>query len=364
MAAFGTFALARAGISAYAVDLSASNAVLGTAVAEDTGQAYIGARIYKRRHPHWELPRSKRVKNSYGFRTRPAGPFSSPAKGRPLTTTVTPSPKRHRGPNMPFHKSSTIPHVMGDKSHGSNEMHTEDDVKVQYNQLRCGELYYQRIVLPPLSADNDDQNARDCSIFLKGLKVHREWYANASNAANAIDGYVGPMIINWALIQWNCPIAVDQGGDKKTELLSRFFTDYNDPTKFHAPFNEYPTSGPLLGTEFDMKHIDGNMSDKNDYRILARRRKMFRQFLYSTGGIAQGTTKTTARIKEYFKMPQRVYLEGGDEYNWSHPIWEIWWVTPQNPLIMAKGWTTTPGQVCNHYTSYNRHTTYYKEIKH
>jgi len=314
-------------------------------------------RFYRKRHPLGHTnPGGKRIKSTAGF---------TPTK-RPLGSTVTPSPKRSK---MPVHRSSTIPHAMGDKAHGGNEMHTEDDKKIEYTNLRAIKLYFHRIALPPASIDNLSINRRDNNILLKGVKIHRVFHGVQTAGTAGDFGYIGPMVVNWALIQWNCPININNEQaelDMMTELKSKFFADATDNDKWWAPFDEGLAGGPYLDAWYDLKHINGSMCDKNNYRILARKRKMLSQFATITGNWANQAVRcpTTATIQHYFKMPQRIYLEGGDPATWSHPIYEIWWATPQNPNMAKLGWPTVAGGNARHYNSYNRHCTYFKEIPH
>jgi len=324
----------------------------------ETGVALTSQRIYNRgyRYYHPLGPKyegAKPVYNSYGLKT------STPAK-RPGTSLVSPSPgQRQRTSGSMAARSRSINHHMSDKSHGTGQSYTANAKKVKNSNLGYGKLYWSRIVLPPAATSDANINRRDNNILLKGVKINRYFYGQSATKVSSTQGYCGPAVINWALIQFNCRL--ESGAPETTkfdEVKTKFFADTNSNDLWYAPFDEWP-SNTFLGTTFDLKMIDAPMSDKNDYRILTRKRMSIDQFTLNDTNPHPGKT---SRVHKYFRMPQRIYLEAGDLDTWEHPIYEVWWGCPINEKWVEITYPTTG--TATHYTTSSRNQVYFNELNH
>lgn len=343
----------------YALEEEANN------LAQDIDQSYHTVKNWLKRKYHPLFPRTH--------------PSRQPPSVRPsgITAGITVSPiRRPARPHMPTMShaaSQTISHHMSDISHGTGMSNSNSSRGNFTGGLRCGQLYASRVHLPPPSTTDQEVNARANHIKLKGIKIHREFHTKMStsnfNVGGTIDyrpgefGYMGPMVINWALIQFKCqkdPGA--EGGDVNIAdaLKPQFWNDDSGTTNWFAPYTEWEPNSNTVDPKdlFDTKNIYGSLCHHNDYRVLARKRMGFSQYL----PFNHMNAKTTAVVHRYFKMPQRIYLEGGDINTWEHPIYEIWWATPINRDFLLN-WPDTAGQNAVQFVTFSKNTVYFRDIK-
>lgn len=365
-------------------------AVLGSQAIETS--IYTGIYTRKRRS-HNDPPFAKRVRQTGGIRTRPAGPaqptpsdpYQSPGRKRAQPpSTVTPSPASKR-PNMStYTRHRSINHATGDQSHGLGERSGTGLIRRQNE--RCCKLYVSRLALPYIDPDIDmTHTANKGSLLIKGWKIHKEFHGMPSDSSNQPNptargsaSHMGPCIVNWALLQFKCPVlpagegeTVDRPHD---DLVAKFFTEEAIPGQYSAPFIELPDKmiNPDPSQPFDQsdgyaaawndKWIHGSLNNKNvEWKVLCRKRLPIQQIKSMFNG--DTNQKCRATIHQYFRMPQRVYLEQNNPNTWQHPIYEVWWYTPIN-LQGLRSWPTENSASADQFESFTRTTCYYKELTH
>jgi len=353
-----------------------ASATLGTLAtisggqALDTGVAVTSQRLYNRGYRYYHP--IEHTDRSYA---RPVKRYRLGPPGATIGTYDSPPPKEppHKAPGAPRKHSANMSHVTHrkpgvgietDKPHSMTGVEKfEPDVRGElFQNLRYGKLYSRRITLPPQKAGGDDDiNRRSTSIYLKGIKIHRH-FEGLDVFASEGRGDMGPAVMNWALIQFKC--AKDPADDTALieALKLKFFTQANDPDVWYHPYEDWPDNAAVTNPFdiYDMKHIHGTINQHTDFNILARKRLPIAQWFNLTTG--KENRKTIARVRHYFKVPQRIYLEGSDNATWNHPIYEIWWGTPINPVYVQRNYPATG--TAEHYNSRSMNTVYFKELKH
>lgn len=318
----------------------------------ETGVALGAQRIYnygyRKTHPLTHTnPGAKRARSKGG--SFPPGQYPSPKRLKMSTPT----------------RSRSIDHHMSDASHGTSISNSNSTIGARLDNLRVGKLYARRWQLPGQSNLPERINVRDGNIRVSGIKVHREFTGvhcdNTLTPTQSSTGYMGPMVLNWALIQFKCQVSETDDSVTATRLLAKFFTDDTANNLWYAPFVEYPDNGTpaTLKSGYDVKHIWGNMCKHNDYRILARKRCKFHQ-IQDNGVRGSHNNQTKCTIHQFYRMPQNIYLEDPQNLlTWEHPIFEIWWATPQN-MHFLENYPSTG--VPDHYETQWKNTTYFKKI--
>jgi len=220
---------------------------------------------------------------------------------------------------------------------------------------RCGFLYHSRIRLPPkqLSTDMDTEQGRayrENDIYLKGIKIFREWHGKDTTIALALNpannGYMGPQLINWCLIQFDCTKGIDGESDDQQihdALVSQWWSSRSGTDNRSTPFTELDPVEPNTATaigKWQTYWTTGaiNPHHQAQFKILAREQRICNQVnrQQDSGDAAQ---RNVARIHKYFKIPTPIYLHNGDEAAWGSPIYEVWWISPLNSNYL-KNYTT------------------------
>lgn len=253
--------------------------------------------------------------------------------------------------------------VQSDGKHGYGMAFSNTINGIKTENLPVGVFNWNRVDLPPLQDDSNEINRRENNIFLKGVKIHREWHGQIySTTPNVATSYIGPMKINWALIQFNCKLDNSQEGAelaKMVDVQSRFFVQKNSSDVHYTGFGKYNWLTANTTEAYNINHNDGKLYTHNDYRVLARRSFFIEQRQPITASSIPQKAKTTVKLKEYFKTPQRIYLE--DPINvgtWQHPMYEIWWAAPISPVhIPTVG--ATPTQIA----TIHKNTVYFSDLK-
>jgi len=272
---------------------------------------------------------------------------------------VTPSPNknRKRKSNMP-NRANTKRIRHHDREARINS-HSVFEKKVN-RVSRCGYLYHERIRLPPkqLSTDMDTEQGRsyrENDIYLKGIKILREWHGkdstNSINLNPSNNGYVGPQLINWCLIQFDCTKSInaeDADSNIHAALVSQWWSSKSGTDNRSTPFTELdpvePDSTTAIG-KWQTYWTTGaiNPHHQAQFKILAREQRICNQ-VFRGGDSGDASQKNVARIHKYFKIPTPIYLHNGDEEAWGSPIYEVWWISPINSNYL-KNYTTA--QIAN-----------------
>jgi len=286
---------------------------------------------------------------------RPSGNYQGAPRKRP---------RNDPGPNMSRVRQHGGMEVETDKPHSKTavEKYAPTVRGILGQNQRYGVLYLNRIELPPQFDDTNDQiNRRTTSIFLRGIKIHRH-FEGLDVFASEGRGDMGPAVVNWALIQYKC--AKDPTDDAGTlaELRTRFFTQANSETQWYHPFQDWLPNANVTNPFdiYDINHIHGTMNQHTDYNILARKRMRISQYFNTTS--QSDARKSVARVRAYFKVPQRIYLEGSDNGTWNHPIYEVYWITPINSVNILRNYPSTG--TAAHFNTRSQNTVYYRELKH
>jgi len=214
----------------------------------------------------------------------------------------------------------------------------------QINGEQVMKLYAQRIRLPALATGLSTRNQRKHDIFLKGIKIDFQVFGLHANATNPTVpapseyGYMGPVVVNWALIQLDC--ARDIVGDNNedatmvTELKPEFWSSYESTLNESRDFTGVGpfSANASLGWQDYMLSGRINPHHPMGFKILAREKFHLQQVLQNgAGGPGQ---KNWGRVQKYYKIPQYVYLQDNNEQNWNHPLYMVHWITPLCPSYL------------------------------
>lgn len=246
-----------------------------------------------------------------------------------------------------------------------------------------GQLYCERVRLPTTETSDQQYNARERDIYMKGLKIQMKFFGFHADGSGNLTipeprarGFMGPMKVNFALIQMNCRKAsselVDVNGynlDAQAvgnSILPEFFSSNEGLQNMSRPFNQLnagePSQSAAVGKWNDY-WVDGAMNPDSSvgYKILARQTGYFQQiFQNGAGGPGQ---KNQFYINKYFKIKTPIKLHNNLETNWNHPIYMIWWVVPLNPQWLQNFAILGVNSPSNHFKTQIRQTIYYNEIK-
>jgi len=308
------------------------------------------------------------------YKGRGAAP-KRPAGAYPLNREY-PSPKRlnfdrYKDDDMGYQRRGPKrTKTMGDQKHSKSERYSNSNVGNQV-PFDLGELNFNRIDLPPrdvpTGGDSAPVNRRDNHIFLKGIKFDVEWHLSEANREeNNANPHLGPLYINWALIQYKCQVPQAAIEPTLTATQEKFFVDTASSDKWFTSFGPYPAIPTQ--TNYSLLHHKGAMCPHNNYRILARRSWMKTPRLKvgtgTTSGVLVDNPGSTGvvKFKEYMKTPQRIYLEDVNNLlTWEHPIYEVFWVTPVNATHMRRYGTSTTRSTVG--TKIAKNTLYFHELK-
>jgi len=262
-----------------------------------------------------------------------------------------------------------IRHHDGDKKEASGGAF--NDYK-QINAEQIGKLYVQRIRLPPLVSGIAQRNARKHDIFLKGVKIDFQAFGlHAYSAANPSpatpspqeNGFMGPCVLNWALIQLDCsrepstnnnfdePLAVD--------LATEWWSSFENSDNESRPFVQFPPAAAVPTDFWSDYLLSGRINPHHPvgFKILARESTHLQQIMQNgAGGPGQ---KTWGRIQKYFKIPQFVYLHDNAEKEWNHPLYMVHWISPLSPSYLSN---FPAVGTARHFDTVVRTTTFFNNI--
>jgi len=291
---------------------------------------------------------------------------------------ITPSPSKKRKGIMPNRANTKrIRHHDREKVLSGHSVYEKKVVR----DSRVGYLYHERVRLPPkqLSTDMDTgqgRATRENDIYLKGIKVLREWHGKdctiVGNLQTTNNGYMGPVLINWCLIQFDCTKGIDGESDDQNihdALVAQWWSSKSGTDNRSTPFTELlpvePSTGDSIG-KWQTYWTTGaiNPHHQAQFKILAREQRMVSQ-VFKNGDHGTMSQHSVARIHKYFKIPTPIYLHNGDEQAWGSPIYEVWWLSPLNSN-MLKNYTTAAVANATEPIQFNElgHTqVYYKDLQ-
>jgi len=252
-----------------------------------------------------------------------------------------------------------------------------------HGSAHVGQLYCERVRLPTTEVSDQQYNARERDIYMKGLKVNMKFFGFHADGSGTLTipesrtrGYMGPMKVNFALVQMNCKKQsselVDVNGynlDAKLvadSMLPEFFSSHEGLQNMSRAFNQLNAGETSITTavgKWNDYWVDGAMNPDSSvgYKILARETGYFQQiFQNGAGGPGQ---KNQFYLSKYFKIKSPIKLHDNLETNWIHPIYMLWWVVPLNPQYLQNYAILGINSPANHFKTQIRQTIYYNEIK-
>lgn len=244
------------------------------------------------------------------------------------------------------------------------------------NQSRVGKIYGCRLRLPGAEDDFNQRNLRERDIFLKGYKIDFQVFGKfvdpASQASTPnVFGYMGPCVLNWALIQFNCDRDFEEpessvnipGRDQEIidEIIGEFWSSHEGSENKSRSFTGLLEVDPAPQTKWQDYWLSGSINPHNShgFKVLAREKTYVEQIVQN--GTSNPSQKTHGRICKYFKIPQHIYLHNNEENLWQFPIYMIWWISPLNPIFLAN-YPTSGEEEAKQFNIESRQTCYYREI--
>jgi hypothetical protein len=136
--------------------------------------------------------------------------------------------------------------------------------------MRMGLQYNDQLPVPEFDPNN--VSGRDSvHVNVKGYRICRTFYTTATSGGT---GDCGPVEVNWALIQWECPIS---DSSVQTLLPQNFFrtSEFVDTksVKFGSGTSDNDAY-PLAGDPWTNKIICLPMNPDNGYKIITRRKRL------------------------------------------------------------------------------------------
>jgi len=183
---------------------------------------------------------------------------------------------------------------------------------------------------------------------------------------------MGPCVINYALIQMNCPQPLDP--DPTDEFADdaiwlNFWEDWwsshenDNQSRNFLQLGDVEPNGAKAKWQDYWIHGQINPRHPKGFKILARERTVCQQILQNgAGGPGQ---KNWGRVSKYYRIPQQVYLHNNDEAAWLYPIYSVFWISPLNPEMLLnypKTETAALGKV-RQFDFKQRVHCYFKEIE-
>jgi len=257
--------------------------------------------------------------------------------------------------------------------------------RYQLPNLFCGQLNATRLRLPPKEGGLTSKNERKTDFYLKGYKidfqVHGQFASqntsNQSSSLPAVRGNMGMCVLNFAIIQFQCP--TPWSADPVTQatldrqlanvVRSQFFSaregNINNSREFIELNGNEPTTPPAIGARNKWNHywlngaINPNNSAFGSFKVLARERRFVQQIVQGGGGRTQ---KNSATIRKYFRIPQYINLHDNEDQNWRHPLYVIYWVTPLCAGYLLN-WPDQAGQTASQFDVDAQFDGYFKDIE-
>lgn len=221
----------------------------------------------------------------------------------------------------------------------SHRYYDQDDVRI-------GKLYWNRLRLPAQETFVGSKG-RERHIYIKGFKIDAEWFGKHANSVDVTNpqehprGFMGPCVINYALIQMNCPQPLDP--DPTDEFADdpiwlNFWEDWwsshenDNQSRNFLQVSDVEPSGAKAKWQDYWIHGQINPRHPKGFKILARERTVCQQILQNgAGGPGQ---KNWGRVSKYYRIPQQVYLHNNEEAAWLYPIYSVFWISPLNPEML------------------------------
>jgi len=216
-------------------------------------------------------------------------------------------------------------------------------------RVRMGTLNVKKLPLPLIGGGHQNYNRRSKDITVKGWDIHRQFYASetiGNSAAATVTTYYGPMMVHWAIVQFNCAPPTDE--DAFNRLSEQFFVDYQTEDRQYRPF--LPMSVDAVAGEIhDMWKVDGKMFKHAQWRILKRKKKLIFPNLETGNGWNKDFTMWN--MKTWFKFNGKVHLDDVTNDSWDHPCYEVFWYVPLSPTRLTNfpatgGTHPTPLSTC------------------
>ena len=254
-----------------------------------------------------------------------------------------PSMKKRKTATQRFEKNrqSTVPSF-------SPSTDTGPGSDVQYGVLLTEQL-------PVPSFDASAVNSRDSQVCkVKGYHICRDFhstiFANDTNAG-------GPMLVNWALIQFKCPTDASE----VQNIAEKFFRSSSQANQKSLIFGQvgspsfaYPTSGD----PWEMKLNCLKMNPDNGYNIITRRSRILYGLNTEPVIMPDGTSSDHWQIDYYQKIDKTMETVDRTTARWKSPIYEVFWANPIN----AQKFNTNPSFHSQIKTN-NTHTCFFENVR-
>jgi len=237
----------------------------------------------------------------------------------------------------------------------------------QQDDCHVGKLYMNRLRLPAVETFATSARQRERAIYLKGFKMDAEWFGKHAEYSPAPTqhprGFMGPCVVNFALIQFNCKQDMAPETDPALALYGEWWSSHEGEGNASRPFLQLdPVDGDAVDKWQDYwLHGAINPHHEAGFKILARERTVVQQTLQN--GAVPGQ-KNWGRVSKYYKIAQPIYLHDNEEAEWMYPIYTIFWISPLNPEYLRNYPSTgdPETQPARHFFFKNRVITYFKEV--
>jgi len=225
-----------------------------------------------------------------------------------------------------------------------------------YISFRMGTMYFQSIPWPykPTDGENFSTKKRESNhLNLHGFKIHREF----AYEKDEIDG-VGPIVVNWAIIQGRVDIDTQE---LAAALTNNTFREHSSLINETYSFEQYTATGSGANWKGELNYLPLNPDNK--FKILTHKRMVLQPKNFSN--FAQRARKGEGwsapnrwEIKKYYKVGKTFSFEDNNAITPQKNIYEVFWYNTQTP----DGFPVNPIST-SYLTTMRRNQTYYSDTQ-
>lgn len=224
------------------------------------------------------------------------------------------------------------------------------------SECQLGVLQMEALPVPEFS--NNSISARDSMLLkVKGYKICRDLHFTTGYDSTL---KIGPVEVNWALIQWHCPIS---DASARALMPEKFFRTSEFVDKKAVQFGQIGSTidaYPVAGDPWEQKLNCLPMNPDNGYSIITRRKKIiYPQPVDGPSFRHDGSPSCTFKIEYYQKINKIMETEDCDSLRWKSPIYEVFWTNCINQDLHPSNTATESSRIRSNKT----HTCYFTSIK-
>lgn len=177
-------------------------------------------------------------------------------------------------------------------------------------------LYTGPFPWPQSDPDANRQNGRTKNtIFLKGIKICRQFYVDVSEVASQ------PLQLNYCILQWKGDEELIEIND---QIKQGFFRSHSDAENRSYDFVDNTAANVL----FDTRYTCSPMNPDKNFRIIKRMKFMMGNKIYTSNAAQE--YPCLQNIDFYLKVNKSFTFQSNSASAPHDQLFECWWISPVN----------------------------------